>query len=161
MRLLALVTFFGLYTLSAQFPNIPIDYLSSAERPCEPSIAISPINPKIVVAGAILNKVYYSYDGGKTWKRKNLESQFGVYGDPNILATKDGQFYYFHLADPDKKGHGSPNFLDRIVCQTSTDSGRTWSSGSSIGKNSPKVQDKEWSGGGPAHGASVCFMDTI
>lgn len=152
MRIFTLAILFSIQQLFAQFPNVPIDYLSSTERPCEPSIAISPVNPDIVVAGAILNKVYFSIDGGKTWKRQGMESTYGVYGDPNILATQDGQFYYFHLADPDKKGHGSPNFLDRIVCQTSTDSGRTWSSGSSIGKNSPKVQDKEWSAEDPRTG---------
>ena len=58
------------------FPNIRIDSSAGpfATGPCEPSIAISPIDSNIVVAGAILDKVYYSSNGGITWKKKTLTS---------------------------------------------------------------------------------------
>ena len=39
----------------------------SGYQPCEPSIAISPVDPNIMVAGSILDNVYRSSDGGVTW----------------------------------------------------------------------------------------------
>ena len=41
---------------------------------CEPSIAIHPKNPEIMIAGAILSDYYYSKNGGKSWKSKSLKS---------------------------------------------------------------------------------------
>ena len=116
----------------------------SGYQPCEPSIAISPVDPNIMVAGSILDNVYRSSDGGVTWKHDKLESSFGVFGDPCIVASHTGDFYYLHLSNPEGMGWASDMLLDRIVCQRSTDGGETWSDGGGMGLQHPKDQDKEW-----------------
>lgn len=150
-----LTTFLLLISFGAfsQYKNVKI-YENQGERigPCEPSIVVSPKDQNIVVAGAVLNKVSLSTDGGKTWTTNKLSSQFGVWGDPCIVADADGNFYYFHLSDPTGKNWRSKEILDRIVSQTSTDGGKTWSSGSTIGLNFDKDQDKEWAAVDPKSG---------
>ncbi|QNL22619.1 exo-alpha-sialidase [Hyphobacterium sp. CCMP332] len=113
-------------------------------NPCEPSISINPINPKNIVAGAIIDRYYYSKDGGKKWKSGKLKSSYGVFGDPVIVADYKGNFYYLHLSDPSGKNWRSDELLDRIVCQKSTDGGVTFDNGTFMGLNSPKDQDKHW-----------------
>ena len=112
--------------------------------PCEPSICIDPTNLNNIVAGSVLNYVHTSNDGGLTWKTKELISEFGVWGDPSIVADTNGGFYYFHLSDPDGTNWKSKRILDRIVMQKSIDKGTSWSPGTSIGLNKPKQQDKQW-----------------
>ena len=112
--------------------------------PCEPSICINPIDDDHIVAGAILDKVYVSKDGGKTWTSKSMSSSYGVYGDPVIRANYKGDFFYSHLADPDNAAYASEAFLDRIVIQKSSDGGYTWTNGSYTLPRSPKDQDKQW-----------------
>jgi len=105
----------------------------------EPSIFVNPNNPDELVAGAILNKYYHSENGGYSWTGGSLSSTYGVYGDPCLIVDSYGDYYYFHLSDPD----GAP-WVDRIVCQKSTDGGQTWSNGTYMGLNGSKVQDKHW-----------------
>lgn len=69
-----------------------------------------------------------------------MMSSFGVWGDPSIMVDTAGAFYFFHLSNP-PNGH----WIDRIVCQKSTDRGMTWSDGTFMGLNGEKEQDKEWS----------------
>lgn len=112
---------------------------------CEPSIVINPVNPQNIIAGSVLNNVHVSNDAGKTWQTFDLKSnQFGVYGDPCLLADSFGNQYYLHLANPDGKAYKSSKFLNSIVIQKSIDGGKTWNDGVEIGKNEPKQQDKEW-----------------
>ncbi len=113
--------------------------------PCEPSICINPKNTDNIVAGSVLNFAHHSLDGGKTWKTQHLQSTYGVFGDPCIVADTLGNFYYFHLSDPEGTNWMSAKILDQMVVQKSIDGGKSWSSGTSIGKNiAPKQQDKEW-----------------
>jgi hypothetical protein len=132
--------------LFGQFKNIKLDEKGQDSfYACEPSIAINPRNPLNIVAGSVLNNVYVTTDGGTTWKKSNLESPWGVYGDPAIIADSKGTFYYFHLSDPTGGNGGyETEKLDRIVVQESSDGGMTWSPGEFFGLNSPKDQDKEW-----------------
>ncbi|MEQ8359661.1 MAG: sialidase family protein [Cytophagales bacterium] len=113
-------------------------------NPCEPSIFINPIDSKNIVAGAIIDRYFYSKDGGKKWKSGKLKSSYGVFGDPVIVADYKGNFYYLHLSDPSGKNWRSDELLDRIVCQKSTDGGVTFDNGTFMGLNSPKDQDKHW-----------------
>ena len=112
--------------------------------PCEPSIAINPTNPDNIVAGAILDRVYFSDDGGVTWEKDKLRSSYGVYGDPVIQADYQGNFFYAHLSNPNGRAYADTSFLDRIVFQKSTDGGISWSDGSYTLPRSPKDQDKHW-----------------
>ena len=135
----------GITSSFAQYKNILIDEGNGPHSPEEPSICISPVNPMEIAAGSNIRNVYHSEDGGASWKMDTLKSkQHGVYGDPCLIADTTGNFYFFHLADPDHSGWGGANFLDRMVCHKSTDGGKTWDDGSAIGINHPRQQDKEW-----------------
>ncbi|MEO6168175.1 MAG: T9SS type A sorting domain-containing protein [Chitinophagales bacterium] len=119
-----------------QFLNIKIDDTGNPE---EPSICINPKNTNNIVAGANINYVYQSLDGGLTWEKDQLESPYGVWGDPCIFTDTAGNFYYIHLSNP-----ASGNWIDRIVCQRSADNGTSWSAGTYTGLNGTHAQDKAW-----------------
>lgn len=122
---------------SGQHPNVLIGDTNS---PDEPSIAIDPLNTSRLVAGANINNVYYSEDAGASWEHEILTSpEYGVWGDPTIACDKFGDFYFFHLSNPIKG-----IWIDRIVCQKSTDGGISWNDGTYTGLNLPKQQDKQW-----------------
>jgi hypothetical protein len=121
----------------AQYPNVLI---STNNTPNEPSIMINPKNPNQVVAGSNINNYYYSDNGGLTWQEGQLNSTYGVWGDPVIDVDTNGDFYFFHLSNPQVG-----NWIDRIVCQKSTDGGQNWNNGSYMGLNGTKAQDKHWS----------------
>lgn len=127
-----------------QTKNIKIDSSTTFTGPCEPSIAINPKNTENIVAGSVLNFVYVSNDGGKSWSKEELKSSSGVYGDPVVRADFEGNFYYSHLANPTGKAWQDEEFLDRIVIQKSSDNGKTWNDGSFTRPNNPKDQDKQW-----------------
>ncbi len=123
--------------------------------PSEPSIAVSPVNPDIVVAGSILDRVHYSNDGGRSFSHSKLSSPLGVYGDPVVWADHDGMFYYVHLGNPDGGGRQSGRWLESLVIHQSADGGKTWDQGSAIGTNPPKNQDKPWISSNPNNGELV------
>lgn len=131
-----LILFVLPFVIRAQHANVVI---STIAAPNEPSIIISPKNPLNMVAGANLDNVYYSHDGGLTWTINTLSSSQGVWGDPVIGADTAGHFYFFHLSNPP-----TGNWIDRIVCQKSTDAGLSWSDGTFAGLNGTKAQDKHW-----------------
>ncbi len=120
----------------SQYPNVVI---GNMEDPEEPTIVLNPKNPGRVVAGANINLFYTSGDNGLTWQEGNLASSYGVMGDPCLFVDTAGNYYYIHLSDPP---FGS--WIDRIVCQKSTDGGVTWSDGTFMGLNGTKAQDKAW-----------------
>ena len=84
--------------------------------PTEPTIAVHPNNPNIVVAAANINNYYYSNNGGLNWTRKTLSSTFGVWGDPVMVFDNTGNLFFGHLSNP-----SSGSWLDRIVVQKTTD----------------------------------------
>ncbi len=125
--------------LSAQHTNILIDDNQAGYKPCEPSIIINPQNTDHIVAGAIINRYYYSLDGGESWEKGFLESPYGVWGDPALEVDTSGSYYYFHLSNP-----VVGNWIDRIVCQKVDAIGGEWGSGTYMGLNGDKAQDKQW-----------------
>ncbi|GAB4328519.1 MAG: hypothetical protein Kow00127_21120 [Bacteroidales bacterium] len=142
MKFTVLLTglFFLVFQGYTQHQNIQLPYSSSSWQPEEPSIYVNPYNTDELVAGANLNNVYVSTDGGYTWSANVLTSTVnGVWGDPVTIVDTSGDFYYFHLANPP-----SGNWIDRIVCQKSTDKGLTWNDGTYMGLNGNKAQDKQW-----------------
>lgn len=124
--------------------------------PCEPSICINPANPLQMAAGAVIDRYYWSHDGGLTWDAGKLESDYGVFGDPVVIADWRGNFYYAHLSDPDRDGWASEHLLDRIVIQKSTDGGKTYPTSSYTGMSHPKDQDKHWLCADPRTNALIC-----
>lgn len=126
----------------AQWTNVLVD---DTGNPNEPAIWVNPKNTQHLIAGANLNNVYTSWDGGLTWQAAALTSTYGVWGDPCIISDTAGHLYFFHLSNP-----VSGNWIDRIVCQKSTDGGLTWSDGTYMGLNGAKAQDKEWAAVDPA-----------
>lgn len=122
--------------LFSQHANILV---SNSNAPNEPSIIINPQNPMQMIAGANLDNVYYSNDGGFTWSEDQLSSSLGVWGDPTITVDTAGNFYFLHLSNP-----ASGNWIDRIVCQKMDGFSQTWSDGSYMGLNGTKAQDKQW-----------------
>ncbi len=142
----------------AQYKNVIIvKGKNSVIGPCEPSLAINPQNPAKMVVGlvngqkqkkgsdsyTIKNKVFFSSDYGHSWKPRRLRSRYGDFGDPCLIADNEGNYYYFHLSDPEKSGWESSMLMDRIVCQQSED-GALWTAGMGVGHHPPKQQDKEW-----------------
>jgi hypothetical protein len=130
--------FLILNSFSQPYQNVLI---SNTGGPEEVSICINPKNLNQLVAGANINRFFYSADMGYNWSGGNLiSSQYGVWGDPAIIVDTAGNFYYFHLSNPP-----GGSWIDRIVCQKSTDAGMTWNNpGSYMGLNPPRDQDKEW-----------------
>src|SRR5690606_13369159 len=67
--------------------------------PCEPTISINPQNTLEIVAGSVLDNIYHSKDGGRTWQKSKLKSSHGVYGDPVVRFDNLGNVFYSHLAN--------------------------------------------------------------
>ena len=131
-------------TLKQPVKAIEIGSSKGFVGPCEPSIVIDPTNPDRVIAGAVLDNLYRSEDGGKTWTYQKMKSPFGVYGDPVIRTGYNGTLYYANLSNPTGKAYVDEAFLDRIVVQSSTDGGKTWNGGTHPEVRGSKDQDKEW-----------------
>ncbi|WP_337864422.1 T9SS type A sorting domain-containing protein [Ignavibacterium sp.] len=138
MKTLLLFLVFSI-SLTAQYQNIRVDSPSS-NQPEEVSIAINPVNPNYLAAGANINHFFMSSDGGYNWQTSFLSSSFGVWGDPVVVYDELGYLYYGHLSNPPFPGY----WIDRIVIQRSTNNGISWNDGAGIGFLSPKNQDKEW-----------------
>ena len=122
----------------SQYPNILVDNTNSPE---EVTIAINPVNPNILAAGANIDQFYRSTNGGLNWSESQLISNnLGVWGDPVVLFDSSGFLYYAHLSNPI-----SGWWIDRIVVQRSTNNGISWNDGVGIYQGvQPQAQDKEW-----------------
>ncbi len=137
--------FFLISSAHAQTKLVKLDEDAFSLGPCEPSITLNPNNPSELVASSVLNRIYYSKNGGKSWKKKKLKSSLGVWGDPCVVANYKNRFFFFHLSDPEDKGWDSEKLLDRMVCQYSDDGGKSWSDGVGVGyRDDRHDQDKEW-----------------
>lgn len=121
----------------AQFTNVQI---SNQNNPNEPAIIINPNNTSQIFAAANINNYYVSNDGGITWSINELNSPYGVWGDPCLALDNNNHLYFFHLSYLGT----SDSWLDRIVCQKSTDGATTFNDGTFFGLHGNKDQDKEW-----------------
>jgi len=141
MKKLLFVSFVLLLVLKgySQHTNILIDDDQTGYDPCEPSIIINPENPNHIVAGAIINRYYYSTNAGYSWSKGLLDSPFGVWGDPCIIVDTNSSYHYLHLSNPP-----SGNWIDRIVSQKADQIGDEWNEGTYMGLNGNKAQDKAW-----------------
>jgi len=117
-------------------------------NPNEPSIIVNKANPNNLVVANNYDYYYVSNDGGLTWVEKNINSIYGYYGDPSLNSDNSGNIYLFHLSYQGT----AETWVDRIVCQKSTDNGQNFTLDTYAGLNHPKHQDKEWSAIDPATG---------
>jgi hypothetical protein len=124
--------------------EVVIHSASGRTGPCEPSISINKFDVNQIVAGSVIDDVYYSNDGGNTWKNSVLKSPYGVFGDPVIRRDAAGNVLYAHLSNSKGRAYASVEFLDRIVVQKSMDQGKTWSQGSFPKVDHLKDHDKQW-----------------
>jgi hypothetical protein len=140
---LLFITFISISTFSfSQYLNVRVDG-PSASQPEEVSIAVNPVNPNFISAGANIDHFFRSTDAGLTWTTDFLSSSaYGVWGDPCIVYDELGYLYFGHLSNPPISGY----WIDRIVVQRSTNNGISWNDGAGIGFLNPKNQDKEWLG---------------
>ena len=133
-----LIILLHLSLLFPQVTNIRVSSASSSD-PEEVAIAVNPVNPNILAAGANISYFYASTNAGMNWTQKKLTSSLGVWGDPCVIFDGLNNLYFGHLSNP-----LSGYWIDRIVIQKSSDYGVTWNDGAGIGYNYPKNQDKEW-----------------
>ena len=130
------------FNVSAQYQNVRVDDPGSFD-PEEVSIAINPVNPDYLAAGANIDHFFRSTNGGLNWTTSYITSNsFGVWGDPCVVYDELGYLYFGHLSNPPFPGY----WIDRIVVQRSTNNGLNWNDGAGIGFLNPKNQDKEWLG---------------
>lgn len=108
----------------------------------ELNIAISPRHPAEMLAGANINLLFRSDDGGLSWQQRGMKSSLGIWGDPVVYADDSGYFYYCHLSRT--AGKSFPQYIDRMVVQRSTDGGISFNDGVAVGYNEGRAQDKEW-----------------
>ncbi|MFH0866714.1 MAG: T9SS type A sorting domain-containing protein [Bacteroidota bacterium] len=142
---------FFAFTVASSFAQHTNIMIGNNGEPEEPSIMINPKNPAQMVAGANIDKYYYSSDSGYTWTEGTLTSSYGVWGDPVIIVDTTGDFYFFHLSNP-----SFGNWIDRIVCQKSNDGGQTWNDGSYTYVDGTKAQDKQWAVVDPQNNVIYC-----
>src|SRR5688572_29603092 len=125
---------------TAQFKNVKVVDNIVSPIAAEPSIAIHPRNPSLVVATVSPDIVMNSADGGKTWQSQKIRSPFGTFGNPVVVCDSKGVFYLIHSSDPAQKGAEDEKSLEALVCQISYDGGKTWTEGTTFGYNPPKDQ---------------------
>ncbi len=126
------------FSLFAQFRNYRVSAPNS-NSPEEVTIAINPLEPNILAAGANISYSFRSVNSGKVWEQQNLSSIYGVWGDPVTRFDAHGNLYFVHLSNP-----GNGYWIDRIVIQKSTDNGITFNQGTHTGVYAPHNQDKAW-----------------
>ncbi len=136
MNRIAFVLFLLFFAELSTAQNVQI---TNQGNPNEPSINFDPFHPDRIMAACNINNYFLSVDSGATWTSHSLNSTYGVWGDPNINVDAHGDFYFFHLSNPQEG-----NWIDRIVCQKTTDFGQNWTNGSYAGLNGTKAQDKHW-----------------
>jgi hypothetical protein len=146
IRIVLTIICISIGTVYAQTNEVQVNQKDSKQNvfyPNEPSICISKTSPDVIVAGANIANHYVSYNNGQSWDNETIKSSYGVWGDPVLHSDIDGNIYFVHLSrTAGKKEHYG--FIDRIVVQTSSNDGQTFSDGSYAGLNESKMQDKPW-----------------
>ncbi len=136
--ILIYILFFQWSLIAQTIQNVMItDY----NTPNEPSIIVNPANTQNIIVGENSSSYYVSNDGGLTWTKKQISSSSGYCCDPSLDADMNGNIYFFHLSS----SGGSSGWIDRIVCQQSTNNGNSFVQDTYTGFNNPKKQDKQWS----------------
>lgn len=136
---LVLILLLFSHWLSAQQIS-PEEILGKEKWNCnEPSLAINPVKPEECILLTNNNHSFRFIPSKKKWEHEEMESPYGVYGDPVVQMDRKGRLYIVHLSKTkDKK---RPEWFDRIVFQSRIQANASHSIG--VGFNG-KMQDKPW-----------------
>lgn len=129
-----IIELFMINSLFAQYSNVKIFGSINSMEPEECSIVINPQNPNHILAASNQDNYFYSTDGGQTWQHGIVQSDYGVLGDPVVVAGANNKYFYFYIA----------NNLSRVGCHRLNNLGSNWSKGSFVGANGSQQNDKDW-----------------
>ncbi|MDP2175348.1 MAG: hypothetical protein Q8K70_05485 [Bacteroidota bacterium] len=108
----------------------------------EPSMVINPKNNAQIVLAFNNHHVFRSKDSGKTFRRVEVSSKYGFYGDPVLVNDEFGRVYLVHLAK--NKTLKWPESFDRIVFQSFGFKTKKVKASVGVGYQVGKMQDKPW-----------------
>lgn len=119
------------------FYNYPttIEELGTFQMQNESSIAINPLNPNVLMASAVDYRdtsstwVYFSLDGGRTWKNKNLKRPFPGWrssNDPSVAFSYDGIGYVVYGGFGVTSDTSILFGENGVFISRTTDNGSTW-----------------------------------
>jgi hypothetical protein len=133
MRILLAFAFIVMMSapVNAQFKNLKIEDGEGG------SIAINKKNPKNLVTVTRTGTVYYSIDGGLSWKKTKVQSNAGISGQPMIVTDDKDNFFITHTA--------VVSGVQRLVIHESKDKGETWSDDEFIDNDDETLSmDQRW-----------------
>jgi hypothetical protein len=121
----------------AQLKNLKIDEAMASSSIGHPTVVINPRNPLNIVAASAPDNLYISNDGGSSWQKQKAVSSYGFFGNLVLVCDNKGTFYLIHSSNSSGKGLESETTMEVLVCQTSSDGGKTWDDGSTFGYAPP------------------------
>jgi len=119
------------------FNNISttVDETGQYQMQNESSIAVNPQNPQVIIASAVDYRdtsatwVYFSTDGGKSWKNKKLGRPFPNWrssNDPSVAYSYDGIGYLVYGGFGNVSDTGLLYGENGVFLARTTDDGKTW-----------------------------------
>lgn len=133
------------------FHNVLITADPSNRDQDEPSVAISPLDPSVIIAGANDYRsdkslwAYASTDNGLTWSNQELPEQTSLQyaTDPALAFDSKGVAYF---SSGRTNGFGIPYPANEVVVYSSTNKGSSWSSPARVfqdlNDNAQELSDK-------------------
>lgn len=121
-----------------RIPTLPL------QNPNETTISIDPKNPLKWEVGANVDLRFTTKDAGESWKLGKFVSTSGIYGDPVLHYTFNGDLFAAHLSKNPQKKH--PQWFDKIVVDRFflNEKMDTVQQSFAVGYNNGKIQDKPW-----------------
>ena len=112
-----------------------VDETGQFQMQNESSIAVNPVNPRVLIASAVDYRdtsatwVYFSTDGGKSWKNKKLGRPFPNWrssNDPSVAYSYDGIGYLVYGGFGNVSDTGLLYGENGVFLARTTDDGKTW-----------------------------------
>ncbi|MGQ9818542.1 MAG: T9SS type A sorting domain-containing protein [Candidatus Kapaibacteriales bacterium] len=112
-----------------------VDEVGTFQMQNESSIAINPLNPNVLIASAVDYRdtsstwVYYSTNGGRNWKNKNLKRPYPGWrssNDPSVAFSYDGIGYVVYGGFGVLSDTGLLYGENGVFLARTSDNGNTW-----------------------------------